>query len=136
MMDAVRGALFLRPTKSEKRILRTRQAAWLLKNIRSAGQSRITIHACYSMATPRASLLQLSKYCARQCPKPGFFTPLNFRQQQIRCAATGTSENAAKYRRKQGEQAGANKKKKKVRNTFIQYNLKDTQQFSLIDAMQ
>jgi large subunit ribosomal protein L1 len=52
--------------------------------------------------------------------------------QSIRCAATGTSENAAKYRRK--EQPGA-AKKKKTRNAFLQYDLRDAIQFSLCDAM-
>lgn len=49
-----------------------------------------------------------------------------------RTAVTGTSANAAKYRR---QDTNAPKKKKKQRNDFVQYDLKDAEQFALCDAM-
>ncbi|KAF2179873.1 ribosomal protein L1 [Zopfia rhizophila CBS 207.26] len=65
--------------------------------------------------------------------KPEFARLTLLPYQSIRCAATGTSANAAKYKRK--EQPGF-QKKKKSRSTFIQYDLKNAEQFSLVDAMQ
>ena len=53
--------------------------------------------------------------------------------QQLRSATTGTSANAAKYRRNKEQAVAA--KKKKQRNTFIYHNLKDAEQFALCDAM-
>jgi large subunit ribosomal protein L1 len=43
-----------------------------------------------------------------------------------------TSQNALKYKRK--DQTGA-KKKKKARNHFLNYDLKNMEQFALCDAM-
>ena len=53
--------------------------------------------------------------------------------QQLRAATTGTSANAAKYRRNKDQAVAA--KKKKQRNTFIYHSLKDAEQFALCDAM-
>jgi large subunit ribosomal protein L1 len=54
-------------------------------------------------------------------------------QQQIRAATTGTSANAAKYRRNKEKAVAA--KKKKQRNTYIYQDLRQAEQFALCDAM-
>ncbi|TKA54366.1 hypothetical protein B0A49_12864, partial [Cryomyces minteri] len=58
--------------------------------------------------------------------------PIFLPNQQYRCAGGQTSANAAKYKRKD---QGTQQKKKKARTTFIQYDLRDAEQFSLCDAM-
>lgn len=85
------------------------------------------------MASTRSIVAPLSKCSNALGSTSQSFRPSFLPYQSIRCAVTGTSENAAKYRRT--EQPGATKKKK-TRNAFINYNLRDADQFSLCDAMQ
>lgn len=76
----------------------------------------------HPMATPRPLIAPLSRLgtCPISIARPHLsrFAPLP--QQTIRCATTKAQP----------------KKKKKARNTFLQYDLRKAEQFSLIDAMQ
>ncbi|OCL02184.1 ribosomal protein L1 [Glonium stellatum] len=86
------------------------------------------------MASAKTGIAQLSKSAFASSLRLQSRLPQTiFPSQQFRCAATGTSANAAKYKRK--DQSGT-QKKKKTRSTFIQYDLRDAEQFSLCDAMQ
>ena len=88
-----------------------------------------------AMASAKTSIAQLSKSAFVSSLRPQARLPqtIFLPPQQFRCAATGTSANAAKYKRK--DQSGT-QKKKKARPTFIQYDIRDAEQFSLCDAMQ
>jgi hypothetical protein len=96
------------------------------------------------MSRPRGSdhpsMASISSALA-QCARASLKTPFRPQTQwicqpcfqQLRAATTGTSANAAKYRRNKDQAVAA--KKKKQRNTFIYHNLKDAEQFALCDAM-
>lgn len=76
-----------------------------------------------TMAHPRSLIALLSRLttapiAASRVPLPTF---ISLPYQSIRCATT------------KREKA---KSKKKIRNTFVQYDLKKAEQFSLVDAMQ
>ena len=88
-----------------------------------------------AMASTKTSIAQLSKstFTSFLRPQSRLSQTIFLPSQQFRCAATGTSANAAKYKRK--DQSGT-QKKKKARSTFIQYDMRDAEQFSLCDAMQ
>lgn len=92
-------------------------------------------HMASSAKTCLAHLSRLplrpSIQTAAQLPQ-AIFLP----SQQIRCATTGTSANAAKYRSAKKNQTESTSKKKKSRTTFINYDLRLAKQFSLCDAMQ
>jgi large subunit ribosomal protein L1 len=73
------------------------------------------------MAHPRSLIAPLNRLTTGSivASRPNFIRNPTIPYQTIRCAS-GT----------------ATKKKKKTRNTFLQYDLKKTEQFSLVDAMQ
>ncbi|OCK81010.1 50S ribosomal protein L1 [Lepidopterella palustris CBS 459.81] len=87
------------------------------------------------MASAKSCVAQLSKSALSSSLRPHILLPqtIFLPSQQFRGAATGTSANAQKYKRK--DQPGA-QKKKKARSTFIQYDIRDAEQFALCDAMQ
>jgi len=85
------------------------------------------------MANAKSFIAPLSKCSHLRTPQTQLVRPSLLPYQPVRYAATGTSANAAKYKRK--EQPGA-QKKKKTRSSFIQYDLRDADKFSLCDAMQ
>ncbi|KAF2801704.1 ribosomal protein L1 [Mytilinidion resinicola] len=90
------------------------------------------------MASANRCIAQLSRNLVAQPLRPTSQLPqiAFLSSQQLRCASVGKgahSENAAKYKRKD---QGSTQKKKKARSTFIQYDLRDAEQFNLCDAMQ
>jgi large subunit ribosomal protein L1 len=90
------------------------------------------------MASANRCIAQLSRNLVSQPLRPTsqLYQLAFLSSQQLRYASVGKgshSENAAKYKRKD---AGAAQKKKKARSTFIQYDLRDAEQFNLCDAMQ
>ncbi|KAK4565704.1 hypothetical protein LTR86_003552 [Recurvomyces mirabilis] len=78
--------------------------------------------ACLSSLSASSTLLHSTRTTTISIP-----SAIN---QQVRTAAS--SQNALKYRRKD---TPASQKRKKARSTFLQPNLKNAIQFSLVDAM-
>jgi large subunit ribosomal protein L1 len=74
------------------------------------------------MAHPRSLIAPLSRLTTTSLAASRSEIPriASLPYQSIRCATTKAQP----------------KKKKKARNTFLQYDLKKTEQFSLVDAMQ
>ncbi|KAF2021115.1 ribosomal protein L1 [Aaosphaeria arxii CBS 175.79] len=75
------------------------------------------------MANPRPFLAPLSRIGASSIaiPRAEIIRPSILPYQTLRCAS---------------QKSAAPKKKKKTRNTFLQYDLKHAEQFALVDAMQ
>ena len=81
--------------------------------------------SCLSLASSSATSSLLRRTTGLSSP----FIPAPINQ-QIRTAAT--SQNAAKYKRKDQSSSA---RKKKSRTSYLQPKLKDAIQFSLVDAM-
>jgi large subunit ribosomal protein L1 len=91
------------------------------------------------MASTRPCLAQLSRLCISAAPRPKIQTPLGLLQPitQLRFA-TGKKvkeSNENKYAIKKRAAKALEKRKRKPRTSFIQYDLRDADQFALLDAM-
>lgn len=89
--------------------------------MKAASTSKLT----FAMAHPRTLLAPLSRLGANTAPflQPNISRVAALPYQTIRCATTKSKKTDSK-------------KKKKTRNTFLQYDLKHAEQFALVDAMQ
>ncbi|XPT03659.1 hypothetical protein M3J09_012747 [Ascochyta lentis] len=85
--------------------------------------SRLAASSSVSTLRPAVCCLASPSYQSLRCASPSYqsLRCASPSYQSLRCASTSKTQPA---------------KKKKARNTFRQYDLKNTEQFSLVDAMQ
>lgn len=98
--------------------------------------ARNKIYNYNKMASTRPVLAQLNRLCISSGPRPMVCRPAalihNSIQQRFAAAKKGGPN---KYAEKRKAQKAAEKKKRKPRTSFLQYDLKDADQFALCDAM-
>lgn len=97
---------------------------------------RYKIYNYNKMASTRPVVAQLNRLCISAAPRPMVYRPaalIHNSIQQRFAAAKKSGPN--KYAEKRKAQKLAEKKKRKPRTSFIQYNLNDADQFALCDAM-
>lgn len=98
--------------------------------------ARYKIYNYNKMASTRPILAQLNRLCISAAPRPMIYRPTalihNSIQQRF---AAKKAAGPNKYAEKRKAQKAAERKKKKPRTAFLQYDLKDADQFALCDAM-
>ncbi|KFY35457.1 hypothetical protein V494_05913 [Pseudogymnoascus sp. VKM F-4513 (FW-928)] len=87
------------------------------------------------MASTRPFLAQLNRLCISAAPRPMVYRPAALIQNPIQQRFVAKKSGPNKYAEKKKAKKLAERKKKKPRTTFLQYNLNDADQFALCDAM-
>lgn len=96
------------------------------------------LHQQQNMANARPCLAQLSRSCLTLRSRSALIYPGGILQPffQARHASTPAKKTGSGGNKQMNKKKGeATKKKKKARSTYLQYDMKDADQFSLCDAM-
>lgn len=97
--------------------------------------ARNKIYNYNKMASTRPLLAQLNRLCISSAPRPMVYRPAALIHNSIQQRFAAKKAGPNKYAEKRKAQKAAEKKKRKPRTAYIQYNLNDADQFALCDAM-